>query len=378
MKFETLAIHTGAEVDEATGAVVAPIHLSTTFARDESLALMNEYQYIRDGNPTQTRTEEALAAIDSGRGALLFASGLAAGAAVLQSLRGPWHVVLPDDCYYGVRVMVREYGERWGITSELVDMSDPDNVGRAIRGEKTVVWSESPSNPLMKVVDIAAISDIAHRRGALSLVDGTFATPALQRPIELGADVVLHSATKYLGGHSDVQGGVLVFRERNALFDRVRETRHHLGAVASPFNAWLIGRGIRTLAARMRLHCDNAASVAGWLARHPNVERVFYPGLAAHPGHQIAARQMSCFGGMLSFNVKGGREAAMRVVSLCRLFTRATSLGGTESLIEHRATSEGESSQAPPQLIRVSVGLEHVDDLIADLEQALSDGKTVG
>jgi cystathionine gamma-synthase len=372
MKFETRAVHAGGHFDREGGGVAPAIHLSTTFVRDEQLELSAEYGYIREGNVNQSRLEEALASIEGGAASLVFASGMAAGTALIQALGTGAHLVLPDDCYYGFRVLANDFLKVWGVTTSFVDMANLDAVRDHVRHDRTLLWCESPSNPLLKVVDLSALASLARSVGALSVVDGTFATPALQQPLSLGADIVLHSTTKYLGGHSDVQGGALVFRERGDLHDRVEHVRHITGGVASPFNSWLVLRGIRTLAARMRIHCENAVRVAVFLEQHPRVEKVFYPGSSSHPLHDVARRQMSDFGGMLSFLVKGTREDAMRVVSRCRLFVRATSLGGTESLIEHRASSEGAASTAPDRLIRVSVGLEHPDDLVADLEQALS------
>jgi cystathionine gamma-synthase len=371
MKFETKAIHAGMHVDEATGAIAPPLHLSTTFQRTEEGEASRGYSYVRDGNPTQERLEEALAAIDGGAAALAFGSGMAAGAALLQALPRGAHILLPDDCYYGYRGLAEDYFERWGLAFDVVAMEDLGAVRRAMRAETRVVWAESPSNPLMNVVDLAALAELAHEGGARFVVDGTFASPALQRPIELGADVVLHSTTKYLGGHTDVQGGALVFREREAWHDETLHVRKLVGGVASPFNSWLVLRGIRTLAARMRVHSENALAVARFLAAQPRVEAVFYPGLESHAGHAIARRQMSAFGGMLSFLVRGGRAEALAVAARTHLFVRATSLGGVESLIEHRNSSEGAGSRTAENLLRVSVGLEHPDDLIADLAQAL-------
>lgn len=355
MHFETKAIHAGMHVDEETGALAPPIHLSTTFERSDAGEPSRGYSYVRDGNPTQSRLEEALAAIDSGAAALAFGSGMAAGAALLQSLPAGTSVHLPDDCYYGFRELAQDAFARWGL-----------RVAES-RATADVIWCETPSNPLLQIDDIASLRS----ERALLVVDGTFATPALQRPIELGADVVLHSTTKYLGGHTDVQGGALVFAKRDDLYERTLHTRKLVGGVASPFNSWLVLRGIRTLAARMRVHSENAMAVARFLAAHPRVETVFYPGLESHPGHDVARRQMRAFGGMLSFLVRGTRAGALAVAAKTRLFTRATSLGSVESLIEHRNSSEGPGSRTAENLLRVSVGLEHAEDLIADLEQAL-------
>jgi len=371
MKFETKAVHSGGAPDPETGAIAPPLHLSTTFERGVAGDTPRGFSYIRDGNPTEVRLEASLAAIDSAAAALVFASGMAAGASLIQALPRGVHIVFPYDCYYGYRILATDFFGKWGLTASFVAMEDVDAVRRAMRDETRLVWAESPSNPLMKIVDIAALAEAAHGRGALFLVDGTFATPALQRPIELGADLVLHSTTKYLGGHRDVQGGSLAFRERGELFDAVLEVRHIGGAVASPFNSWLVLRGIRSLAARMRVHCENARVVASFLASHPRVEVVHYPGLESHPRHDVAKRQMSDFGGMLSFRVRGGRADALAVAAKTQVFIRATSLGGVESLIEHRASSEGPTSTTPENLLRMSVGLEHPDDLVADLAQAL-------
>jgi len=372
MHFDTKAIHAGMHVDEETGAVAPPIHLSTTFERNDQGEPSHGFSYVRDGNPTQSRLEEALAAIDGAEAALVFGSGMAAGAALLQALPKGAHVLLPDDCYYGYRGLAEDYFERWGLSFDFVAMEDLDAVRRTMRAETKVVWAESPSNPLLKVVDLRALAGIAHASGARFVVDGTFATPALQRPIELGADVVLHSTTKYLGGHTDVQGGSIAFLKKDAWHDEAAHVRKLVGGVSSPFNSWLVLRGIRTLAVRMRVHSENAMAVARFLAGHERVEAVFYPGLEQHPGHEIAKAQMSGFGGMLSFLVRGNRADALAVAAKTKLFIRATSLGSTESLIEHRNSSEGPGSRTAENLLRVSVGLEHAGDLVEDLAQALS------
>ena len=370
MKFETIAVH-ATEPDPVTGAVAPPIHLATTFTRQADLSLTGEFQYARDGGPTHALLEAALARLDGGEAALVFASGMAAGLAVLEGLAAGDRVILPDDAYYGFGVASRDFLAKWGITTEIVDMGDLANLERALARPARVLWLETPSNPLLKIVDLAGAIALAKRAGALTVVDNTFATPALQRPLELGADVTLQASTKYLGGHSDVMGGALVFARRDGLYERVEHARHILGGVASPFASWLVLRGLRTLALRMERHAQNAMTVARALERHPNVAAVHYPGLESHKGHAIAARQMRAFGGMMSFRVRGGRDGAIAVVSKAKLFVRATSLGSVESLIEHRATSEGQGSKAPPELIRLSIGIEHPDDLIADLEQAL-------
>ena len=372
MHFETLAVHGGTHArDEKTGDVAPPIHLSTTFVHSADSQPDHGYIYVRDSNPNGAQLEESLARIESGRAALAFSSGMAAATAALQSLPPGSHVLLPDDSYYGVRALANEYFPRWGMSATFVPMEDLDAVRAAVRDTTRAIWAESPSNPLMKVVDLAGLGTIACDAGARLFVDNTFATPALQRPLELGAHVVMHSTTKYLGGHSDVQGGALAFAGIDDFFDAVAHTRKITGGVAAPFNSWLILRGLRSLSARLRVHCENARALAAFLEGHSRVEAVHYPGLASHPGHAIAARQMRDFGGMLSFRVKGGREAALAVCGKVNLLTVATSLGGTETLIEHRASSEGQGSPTPQNLLRVSVGLEHPDDLIEDLAQAL-------
>jgi cystathionine gamma-synthase len=372
MRLETLAVHAGHDADPTTGALAPPIHLSTTFTRDEALRLPHDYGYVRESNPTQLQLEEALAALEGGTAALAYASGSAAGVALLQDLEPGSHVLFPDDAYYGYLITAEGFLGRWGIAFDVVDMGDLDAVRRALRPSTRLVWLESPSNPLLKVTDLAATAAVAKASGALVVVDNTFATPVLQRPLALGADVVLHSTTKYFGGHSDVQGGALVLRERGALFDRLSHARHLLGAVASPFNSWLVLRGLRTLPCRIETQSRNAAAVARALLDVRAVSAVHYPGNEDDPGHAIAARQMSAFGAMLSFRVGAGEEAAKRAVGRAQLFYRATSLGGVESLIEHRRTSEGAAARAPGDLVRLSIGLEHPDDLIADLVQALA------
>lgn len=367
----TLAVHAGAEPDAETGAVAPPIHLATTFRHGPAGERIAGYEYQREGNPTQDRLEHALAALEGGAAALAFASGMAAITGMLDSLPTGSRLLIPDDCYSGLRYLAREFLPERGVTAVAVDMADPAAVEAACAAGVAMVWVETPSNPRMKICDIAALAQLAHRHGALLACDNTFATPVLQRPLALGADVVMHSTTKYFGGHSDVLGGALVFAHRDGVFERVAHRRHITGAVLSPFSAWLTLRGCRSLPARMAMHCANARGLVGFLAQHPMVERVNYPGLASHPNHAIAARQMSDYGAMLSLLVRGGRERTLAVAGKLRLFTNATSLGGCESLVEHRASVEGSNPVSPQNLLRVSVGLEHVDDLIADFAQAL-------
>lgn len=371
MRLETIAVHAGGEIDSTTGALAPPLYLSTTFEHGPAAQPIHQFLYIREKNPTQSRLEAALRDLEGGAAALVFSSGMAAAAAVLQTLTPGTHIVFSDDIYIDVRNLVRDFLPAWRIESTTADLSDAQALHAAIRPNTKLVWIETPSNPLMKVLDISTVAEVAHQAGAQLVVDNTFASPVLQRPLALGADVVLHSTTKYCGGHSDVQGGCLVVRDR-ALLDKLFHVRDILGAVASPFNSWLILRGLRTLPCRMEKHSANALAVAIALAACPRVEAVFYPGLPSHPGHQIAHRQMRNFGGMLSFLVYGTREDTLRVASRVKLFVNATSLGGPESLIEHRASSEGKASNAPGNLLRLSIGLEHPDDLIEDLLQALA------
>jgi cystathionine gamma-synthase len=368
----TLAVHAGAEPDPETGAVSPPIHLATTFKHGPDGERIAGYEYQREGNPTQDRLETALAALEGGAAALAYASGMAAITGLLESLPNGARVLIPEDCYTGLRYLAHEFLPERGIHAVAVDMADLPAVDAACAEPVAMIWAETPSNPRLKVCDIAALAEIAQRRGALLACDNTFATPVLQRPLALGADVVMHSTTKYFGGHSDVLGGALVFAQRDDLYTRVAHRRHITGAVLAPFSAWLTLRGCRSLPARMALHCANARRLADFLAAHPAVDRVNFPGLATHPGHAIAVRQMTDYGAMLSIEVRGGREAALRVAGKLRLFTNATSLGGCESLVEHRASVEGGHPISPQDLLRISVGLEHVDDLIADWAQALS------
>ena len=370
MRPETLAVHAGGEADAATGAVSPPIHMATTFKHGPAGERVAGYEYQREGNPTQDRLEAMLSVLEGGHAALATGSGMAAMSLLLDSLAPGSRIVIPDDCYTGLRVLAQEFLPQRGVTAVTVDMADLAAV-RTAATDAALVWAETPSNPQLKIADIAAIAAIAHEAGALLACDNTFATPALQRPIQSGADVVMHSTTKYFGGHSDCMGGALVFARRDGFFDSVAHRRHVTGGILSPFNAWLTLRGARSLHARMAWHCRNAGLLAAFLADHPAVEVVHYPGLASHPGHDIAKRQMRDFGGMLSFRMKGGREAALAVAGRLKLITNATSLGGPESLIEHRASVEGPNPFSPQNLLRFSVGLENVEDLIDDLSQAL-------
>jgi cystathionine gamma-synthase len=371
MRFETLAVHAGQHVDPATGAVTPPIHLSTTFERDPDGSFPHGHIYSRDSNPNRSDLEECLNTLEGGEACAAFASGSAATAALFQSLRPGDRVVAADDAYYGTIKLLREVFEPWGLQFTLIDPSDLDAVRNALQEPAALVWLETPSNPLLRVTDIAEVVRIAHAAGARVAVDNTWCTSMLQQPLQLGADYSHYSTTKYLGGHSDVIGGAVIARENDAFFERVRLQQKQAGAVPSPFDCWLVMRGIRTLPYRLRAHCANAEAVAAFLAAHPAVEIVHYPGLPSHAGHAIAKKQMALFGGMMSFQVHGGRTEALRLTGGVKLFTRATSLGGPESLIEHRASVEGPHTRAPESLLRLSIGLEHPDDLIEDLANAL-------
>lgn len=370
MRPETVAVHAGRRVDPATGAVAQPIHMTTTFERDPDGSFPRGHLYARNSNPTRAALEQCLSDLEGGAAGAAFGSGSAATAAVFQALAPGDHVIAPSDAYHGTRRLLRETFGPWGLETSFVDMTDPAAVAAALRPRTRLIWIETPSNPLWKVTDIARIVEIARRAGARSVCDNA-AAPVIQRPLALGADIAMYATTKYLGGHGDVMGGALVARADDDFFQRIRKVQAAAGAVPSPFDCWLVLRGIQTLPWRMRAHSDNAARVATFLAAHPRVEVVHYPGLATHPAHDVAARQMTGFGGMLSLQVRGGRDDAMAVAAKVRLFTRATSYGGTESLIEHRASIEGAGTRTPANLLRVSVGLEHPDDLIEDLAQAL-------
>ncbi len=372
MNIETLAIHAGHEHDPSSGAVMPPIHLSTTFVRNAEGDYPSGYVYGRSDNPNRHALEVCLAELEGGSAAVAFASGMAATTAVLQLLASGDHVIIPGDVYFGTGRLVADLFARWGWQTSVVDLTDLAAVQEAIRPNTKLIWVETPSNPLLKITDIAAVSHLAHAQGALCVVDNTWPSPICQRPFEHGADLVMHSTTKYLGGHSDLTGGVVVVGDQPpALLERLRTIQQLGGAVPSPFDCWLLRRSISTLPYRMRGHCQNAAAVVAFLVDHPAIEAVHYPGLPNHPGHAIAARQMRAFGGMLSLQVMGGAAEARQVASATKLFAQATSLGGVESLIEHRASVEGPTSHTPQNLLRVSIGLEHADDLIADLDQAL-------
>src|SRR4029453_10900093 len=363
MKIETVAVHAGGAIDPATGAVSAPICLSTTFERDVEGTYSRGFMYTRNNNPNREALEHGVSALEGGDGAAAFASGTGASMSIFQALAPGDHVLAHVDAYYGTSRLLREIFLRWGLDVSFVDMSDLRAVEKALRSDTKLAWMETPSNPLLRIVDLAAVAQIVHGAGAICVCDNTWA-PTLQRPFDLGADLILHSTTKYFGGHCDVLGGIVVSKVGDEFFQRVRSIQYEGGAAPSPFDCWLILRGMRTLPWRMRAHSENAMGVADFLSRYPKVARVHYPGLKSHPGHESAARQMSMFGGMLSLEVKDGRDAAMSVAAKTKIFTRATSLGGVESLIEHRASIEGAGTTSPEGLLRLSIGLENADDLI--------------
>src|SRR5712691_871688 len=375
--FETLAIHAGQDPESVTGAVVPPIFATTTYKQDAVGAPRHGYEYSRTGNPTRKALEQCLAALEAGHQGLAFASGLAAEDTLLRAICGPGdHVVIPDDAYGGTYRLFARVAERWGLRWTAAPLHDLDAVASAFTPETKLLWIETPTNPLLRIADIAALATIAHGANARVVVDNTFASPYLQQPLLLGADVVVHSTTKYCGGHSDVIGGALVVKDPE-LGDNLAYHQNAMGAVAGPFDAWLTLRGLRTLAVRMERHCDNAERVAAFLTEQPELSEVLYPGLPDHPGHAVAVRQMRRFGGMVSFRVRAGEAAAIAICNHARLFLLGESLGGVESLIEHpgrmtHASASGSPLEVPSDLVRLSVGIEAVEDLIADLAQALS------
>ena len=372
MKFETKSIHIGRDIEANTGEVAPAIHLSTTYERDADGGYPRSYSYIRPDNPSRRALEECVAALEGGAVALAFASGSAASLAVFSLLRSGDHIIAPIECYHGTAKQLRDIVAQWGIECSFVDMTRIAEIQNALRTTTRLIWIETPSNPMLNISDIRAIAALAKARNALVCCDNTFATPVLQLPFELGADLVIHSTTKYFGGHSDVMGGAVVVREAGALADRLRDYQATSGAVPAPFDCWLVRRSLATLAWRLRAQTANAQRVAEFLNTHPRVARTFYPGLDAHPGHALARAQMhGGFGAMVSFCVQGSRDEAFAVAARMKIFIRATSLGGVESLVEHRASVEGPHSVTPDTLLRLSIGLEHADDLIADLDRAL-------
>lgn len=382
--FETLAIHAGQEPDPLTGAVVPPIYQVSTFAQDGVGGLRNGYEYARSANPTRDALQTCLAALEDPAGAaagttraMAFASGLAAEDAIIRTVCAPGgHVVIPDDAYGGTYRLFSKVAQRWGVDHSVARITDVAAVRAALQpGRTQLVWVETPTNPLLRVADIAALADVAHDAGALLVVDNTFASPYLQQPLLLGADLVVHSTTKYLGGHSDVVGGAVIASDPD-LAEQMAFHQNAMGAIAGPFDSWLTLRGIKTLAVRMDRHCDNARRIVELLQGHDRVVEVLYPGLPGHDGYDVAVKQMRDFGGMVSFRVAGGEQAAVDVCNATKLITLAESLGGVESLIEHpyrmtHASAAGSPLEVPADLVRLSVGIEHIDDLLADLAQAL-------
>lgn len=371
MKIETIAIHAGNKTDDATKAVIQPIVMSTTFEREVDGTYAKGYIYSRSANPNRHLLENVLAKLEGGVEAAAFSSGNAAGMAVFQSLKPGTHIIAPDDMYHGLRNQIKSLFA--GILEfDFIDVNDEAVLKAHIKANTGLIWIETPSNPLLKVTDIKKVIAIAHERGIKVVCDNTFATPVFQQPLSLGADLVMHSSTKYFGGHSDLMGGALITPENCEWWQRIRQVQEMGGAIPSPMDCYYLVRSLKTLPYRMKGHAHNAHQMTEFLAQHPNVESVMYPGLVLHPQHDIAKGQMLGFGAMFSFCVKGDAEAAKQVLSKLKLFTIATSLGGVESLIEHRASVEGPDTKTPQNLLRVSIGLEHIDDLIADMEQALS------
>ena len=370
-RLETLAVHAGRAVDPVTGAVAESIHLSTTFERARDGTFPSGFDYTRGNNPNRAALEKALALLEGGAVAAAFASGSAAVSAIFQALSPNDHAIVPVEAYHGVLRLLRSIFIRWELAIDFVDRTDLSALRRTLRPKTRLVWAESPSNPTMKLTDLAAVAQIAHEHGAMLACDNTWA-PLIQRPFALGADLVMHSTTKYFGGHSDVLGGAVIAREETDFFQRIREIQRLSGGVPAPFDCWLVHRGMATLPWRMRAHCENATQVAQFLESHPAISKVHYPGLRSHPQHDLARGQMERFGGMISFELKENGARAFELPNKLKVFTRATSLGGVESLIEHRKSIEGPESLTPASLVRLSIGLEHPDDLIADLAQALA------
>ncbi|MFW6196682.1 MAG: trans-sulfuration enzyme family protein [Thermoplasmatota archaeon] len=368
---ETIAVHGGRKIDEETKAVNPPITMSTTFERREDGEYPKGYIYTRDNNPNRESLEECINELESGADCAAFSSGTSAAMAVFQSLLPGDHIIAPDDVYHGTQHQLDSIMKKWDVDTSYVDMTDLGSIKRAITEDTRLFWVETPSNPLLKITDIEKVSEIAHDNDAVIAVDNTWSTSVVQRPFELGADLVIYSTTKYLGGHSDAMGGAVVTKEKNEFFESIRELQKHGGASPSPFDCWLIMRGIRTLPYRMRAHSQNAMKIAEYLESNSKVTNVHYPGLNSHPDHGVAKKQMSNYSGMLSFQVEGGKEKAFQIAANVNIFTRATSLGSVESLIEHRASIEGEGTTTPDNLLRLSVGVENYKDLIDDLKRAI-------
>lgn len=371
MHFQTKAIHAGLDVEKHSKAVVPPIEPSTVFEHGEGGAEEGELNYTRLSNPNRLQWEAILAELEGGEAAAAFASGVAAAAAIFQALRPGDHIIVPDDLYVGNHHLIRDVMEPWNMEADFIDMTDIQNIEEAIRGNTRLIWIETPSNPLLNITDIQAVCELADGKDILTCVDNTWPSSVNQRPLSLGADLVLHSTTKYFGGHSDILGGAVIAKSDDGIFERIRKNQRTTGGVPSPRDCWLLARSTRTLSYRMKGHNAHAVELAEFLQDHPSVETVFYPGLKSHPGHEIAQKQMCGYGGMISFLIGGGADEALEIVSGAKLIKHATSLGGVESTWEHRRSSEGEDSEVPQNLIRISVGLEHPEDLKDDLAQAL-------
>jgi cystathionine gamma-synthase len=369
---KTICAHAGATPDPSTGAVTSPLYFSSTFHYPPTGEYPLGHIYSRESNPTRASLETVLAQLEQGEGAAAFSSGSAAASAVFLSLRPSDHIIINFDAYAGIRAMLKDVFMPWGLDVTFTDLSDVSNLSKSIQPNTKLVWTESPTNPQLRIVDLASVIGICKQKRIKVAVDNTFATPALQNPLALGADIVMHSTTKYLGGHSDLTGGALITAKKDEQWERIRHIQHIQGAIPAPFDCWLLLRGIRSFVPRMMQHISNAKAVAEFLSQHPKVERVLYPGLITHPGHAIAKHQMSDFGAMVSFLVRGTKEDAIKIAQRVKVFTNATSLGGTESLLEHRKSVEGPDSPTPENLLRLSVGIEDVNSLIEDLKQALS------
>lgn len=372
LHFETKAIQSTFMKDENAGAVSTPIYLSTNFEREADGSYAHGFVYARMDNPNRKHLEQSLAVLENGAIAFGFSSGMAAINAIFQSLKSGDHIIIPDDVFYSTEALARDIFGRWGLQMSKVDMSNTDEIKKAVQPNTVLIWIETPSNPQLKISDIETIAQIAHEAGAICAVDNTWATPVMQLPLDSGADIVMHSTTKYFGGHCDVLGGALILKNNDELARRIALVQKTTGPVPSPFECWLVSRGIKTLAVRVRAQTENAKQLAVYLSSHPKIEAVHYPGLIAHPQYTVAAKQMiGGFGAMLSVQIKGGAKDAMALTGRLKLFTTATSLGGVESLIEHRQSVEGPYTKTPANLLRISVGLEHIDDLINDWKQAL-------
>ena len=371
MKTETIAIHSGNIIKSATGDVTPAISLSTTFLRNEEGGYSGGHMYSRVSNPNRSALETVLAALEKGADASAFSSGNTAGMAIFQALTPGSHIIAPDDMYWGFKKQLQSIFKDT-LEIDFIDLTEATQIESYVKPNTVMIWVETPSNPLLKITDLRAVAVICKKHQLILACDSTFASPCLQNPIELGADIVMHSTTKYIGGHSDVLGGALITAKKDEFWDKIKNIQQVGGAVSAPFDCFLLLRSIKTLPYRMRGHCANGMALAKYLESHPQIETVYYPGLASHPQHDIARQQMSDFGGMLSILVKGGEAKAKKVVNKVQIFAQATSLGGVESLIEHRASIEGPDTKTPVNLIRISAGLEHIDDLIADMEQALA------